>query len=145
MQVNGILSGNGSGLTYLNAANLTGRISAANNFPVTLVTNLINSPGPLSLSKTFTTHGGTLLISTSGSGSIGSVTAMGMTVSLDGTSIETNKIWCNIVNTHMAFVPKTIVKTGLSAASHTITLSTWNGTSTDVNDSFNVTVEELPY
>jgi len=142
---NSVFAGNGGGLTNLNAAKLTGRISAVTNFPVTLVTNLLNSPGSLPLSNSFISHGGTLVIFTSGSGTIGSVTAMGMTIALDGTIIETNKIWCNVASAHMAFVPKTTVKNGVAAGSHTITLSSWNSTTTDANDSFNVTVQELPY
>jgi hypothetical protein len=137
--------GDGSGLTSLNTANLTGRISAANNFPVTLVTNLINTPGPLPISKSFTSHGGALVINTTGSGTISSVTAMGMTVSLDGATIETNKIWSNVTSAHMAFVPKTIIRTGVTAGTHTLTLSSWNSTISDLNDNFNVTIQELPY
>jgi hypothetical protein len=133
-EVNGTVTatafvGDGSGLT----------------FPITLATNLINAPGPLPLSNSFTSHGGTLVINTSGSGTINSVTAMGMIVSLDGASIETNKIWCNVTSAHMAFVPKTILRTGVAAGTHILTLSSWSNTISDPNDNFNVTIQELPY
>jgi hypothetical protein len=142
----GVIQGDGSGLTSLNAANLTGTLSAANNFPVTLVTNLLNSLGPLPISKSFTSHGGTLIIFSSGSGyAITASTAMGMVVSLDGVNLATNKLWSNFAGAHLPFVPLTTCKPGVPAGMHQLTLTALSGTVSDFNDTLNVTVQELPY
>lgn len=138
-------SGGGGGLTNLNTTNLTGTLQAA-NFQPTTVTNFA-AIGPLgSTSFSFTSHGGTLLITTDGAGSTSSSTGvpLGMTVSLDGTLMTTNHVFVNVAS-HAAFVAQTLVCRGVAAGSHTITLTAWNGTSTDLNDNFSVTVQELPF
>ena len=131
-------------LTAVPAASLTGTIPAA-NFQTTTVTNFA-SVGPLGPTTfSFSTHGGTLLITADGAGSTSSAPiAIGMTVSFDGTIITTNRVFSN-VNSHLAFVSKTLVRRGVAAGNHTITLTSWNGTTTDINDNYSVAVQELPY
>ncbi|HTR43771.1 MAG TPA: hypothetical protein VMH87_19335 [Pseudomonadales bacterium] len=138
-------SGNGSGLTSLNIANLSGTLQSA-NFPATTVTNFATA-GPLAPATfSFTTHGGTLMITTDGSGSTNSAPAsIGMVVSLDSTAITTNRVWANTSAIHIPFVSQTVVRPGVAAGSHTIKLSSWGATATDINDNFSVTVQELPY
>jgi hypothetical protein len=45
----------------------------------------------------------------------------------------------------MAFLPKTIVKTGVAAGSHTLVLAAYGSTTTDATDNYCVTVQELPF
>lgn len=142
--VAGAFSGNGSGLNSLNASNLVGTL-AATNFAATTVTNFAEIAGPLPTSFSFTSHGGRLLITAIGSGYptvAGAIT--GMIVQLDGVAIGTNEIYGNNV-IHMPFEAKTAVRNNVSAGSHTITLSLLPGTTTDGNDRFSATVQELPY
>jgi hypothetical protein len=114
--------------------------------PMSRVANIINTGGPLNLTNSFASGGGTLIISASGSGySLVGGARIGMNVVLDGTTVDNCSVEANPANTHMAFVPKTIVKPGVSAGNHTLVLSPISGTSTDVNDNFNVTVQEVPY
>ena len=135
---------NGSGLTSLPAASLTGTLPAA-IFASAIVTNFA-SVGPLGAANfNFSSHGGRLIITTTGSGStLSAPVAIGMTVKLDSTIITTNRVWMN-VNNHGAFVPQTLVLRNIAAGPHTLTLTAWNSTSTDLNDNFSVFVEELPY
>ena len=146
--LSGVFAGDGSGLTSLHASNLIGTISAA-NFLCTVVTNFPDAAGPLPVSFEFTSHGGRLLISTSGSGSASTQSLIGMVVSLDGTILGTNKIYASTASGHLAFIPKTFVVTGQAAAAHTLSLSALPNlsytTTTDDNDTFCVTVQELPY
>ncbi len=112
-------------------------------------TMAINSVGPLPLtSASFTTHGGHLMITYSGSGysSVAS-TLIGMTVKLDGvTFIDNTGILANNASQHLAFVPKTWLMSGVAPGSHTIGLTPLNiSTQTDSGDIFNVTVTELPW
>jgi len=126
------------------ASNITGNIGISSS--LWFVTNVINSAGPLTLSASFTSQGTTLVIHASGSGYTTTAgSSIGMNVQIDGTTIDTCKIDANAASTHMAFVPKTIVKTGLPAGAHTLKLVALSGTTTDSNDNFNVTIEELPY
>lgn len=140
----GTFSGNGAGLSSLQASNLVGALSAT-NFAATTVTNFPDVPGPLPASFTFTSHGGRFIINAVGSGypSVAG-TIIGMVVQLDGTPITTNRIYGNQI-VHITFPAKTLVRTNLSAGSHTITLSTLSGTVTDSGDFFSTTVQELPY
>ncbi len=107
----------------------------------------INSAGPMPItSASFSTYGGTLVISYSGSGysSVNGI-MIGMVVKVDGVAFDQTAIYANALGTHLAFVPKQWVLTGIAAGSHTISLTPMAGTSTDYNDIFNVVVTELPY
>jgi hypothetical protein len=109
-------------------------------------TTVINANGPLNITNSFTTSGGRLVIAVSGSGYTTSAPAsLGMNILLDGVVIDSCKIYDNPQNTHMAFVPKTIVKTGVAAGSHTLALQTTGVTLSNTDDNYCVTVTELPF
>jgi len=92
----------------------------------------------------FSTGGGTLLIFASGSGwSAGG--QIGMGIQVDAVTKGYAKSFTNEASSHKAFVANPLVVAGIAAGLHTITLVSWNSTSTDVNDFFNVTVLELPW
>ena len=102
--------------------------------------------GPLPLTgATFTTTGGTLVITASGSGYGVTGTKIGMNINLDGVLQGVAKITANLTSVHMAFVPTQIVLVGVAAGSHTISLTSISGTTTDINDNFSVTVQEMSY
>jgi hypothetical protein len=100
------------------------------------------------LGGTFSSSGGTLVISVSRSGYAAVAgTSIGMGIKLDGATIpiDSCSIYANPSLTRMAFVPKTFVKTGVGAGAHNITLLPHSPTSTDGTDNYCVTVQELPF
>ena len=166
----GAFTGNGNGLTNLNATSLIGTVPIAqlpasaalvnsnqtftgsNGFSGTLaaskwkVTTVIENAGPLPITSSFSTSGGTLLIFVSGSAYSGTAGAsIGMTISIDGTSIDSLLLYANSSGFHLPFVSKTVIKRGLAAGSHSLTLTALSGTTTDLQDNFDVTVQELPF
>jgi len=107
---------------------------------------VINQPGPLPITSTFTTKGGTLLLFFSGSGFGNASGPIGMQISIDGSPIDTTGIYANQSNFHLAFVSKQWVLTGINAGPHAITLTKRDkNTVTDLYDYFQVTVMEMPY
>ena len=71
---------------------------------------------------------------------------IGMDVKLDGTTIDSCLMNANVTLSHMAFAPKTIVRTGVAPGPHTITLTARSGTQTSAGiDYFCVTVMEFPF
>lgn len=133
--------------------NQSGSVSASNfvasgniTSPKWNAMNLINSAGPLGKSTSFTTSGGTLIISASGSGySTNGNASIGMDIKIDGVFVDSCLVYANPSVTHLAFVPKTIVKTGVAAGSHIVSLTARTGTSSDSSDNFCVTIQELPF
>jgi hypothetical protein len=124
------------------ALNVNGKITA----PMWKANNLLNTNGPLAVNQTFTNSGGTLVISASGTGfSTIAGAIIGMDIVIDGTIIDSCTIYANPSFTHMAFMPKTIVKTGLAAGPHTLALTPHGSTATDATDTYCVTVQELPF
>ncbi len=121
---------------------INGKLSMS-NFKSTLV---INTGGPLTKTGNFSSSGGTLLLFYSGSGfsNTGS-TMIGMDIYLDGTFVDATGMYANSQNMHLAFVSKQWVLTGIAAGTHTISLQAMDGTFTDFNDIFTVTVLELPF
>ncbi|MBC8094335.1 MAG: hypothetical protein H7Y43_00855, partial [Akkermansiaceae bacterium] len=107
-------------------------------------TTVISSSGALPKSNTFTSGGGTLVISASGSGYKASMGSIGMDVRLDGTTIGSCSVFVNQTFSHAAFVPNTFIRTGVAAGTHTLMLSAQSGTLSD-SDNYNVTVIELPF
>ena len=137
-------SGGGATLMTLNNTGLV--ISGGITSSMWKATTVINTNGALSKTNTFTTGGGTLMISASGSGySVAGNVSIGMDIKLDGATIDNCQIYANPSGTHLAFVPKTFVQTGVAAGSHTLILSARAGTTTDNSDNFCVTVQELPF
>lgn len=116
--------------------------------PMWNVTQVINNrQGGLPLtSGTFTTGGGTLVVIASGSGfSTAGGSNIGMSVQIDSATIGYVRAFTNEASSHKVFSANALVRKGIDAGSHTITLSAFSGTNTDQNDWFNVTVLELPF
>jgi hypothetical protein len=104
--------------------------------------------GPLPVEGAYTSKGGMLIISASGSGYRNDTTTsgwIGMYVKVDGRIAGFASVYTNETNSHRAFVNDYIVVSGLPAGQHTIRLEAMDGnTSTDSNDHFRVTVLEIP-
>jgi hypothetical protein len=111
------------------------------------VTQLMNqvAGGLPKTSASFSTTGGTLLIFASGSGWRNVAGAIGMDIQVDGVTKGSATVTASEANSHKAFIPNTIVVTGIAAGSHTVTLSAWGNTTTDSNDWYSVVVTELPF
>jgi hypothetical protein len=112
---------------------------------VTKVTNLfVNQPGPLPLTRAFTSSGGPLLIFASGSlSTTSSPRLMQMRILFDGDQISTCQEWIN-VNSHGSLVPVFLTHVGAGLGNHVIELQVASGgTSSDLNDYYNVTIIEL--
>jgi len=111
---------------------------------------------------TYTSEGGTLVVSAAGSGfrsdsNTRTVGDIGMRILVDGTERGQALVHANERQSHKPFVARQIVVKGLAAGSHTISLealyaSTCNTasetrytvcTTTNTNDRFEVTVLEL--
>jgi hypothetical protein len=95
---------------------------------------------------TYTSKGGTLIISAAGSGwSDTKDQLIGMNVYVDNNKVGTAQVWTNEAASHKAFVPVFAVVNNVSKGPHTIKLEPLNSaTNTDQNDYFRVTVEEQP-
>jgi len=123
-----------------------------------------STTGPLPKEWTYTSKGGTVIISVAGSGfrSSGNTTTqagyIGMWLDVDGQDYGTVWTYANEQDSHRAFVGKDIVVGSLPAGQHTIRLEPiYQGacgtatessndwcTTTDSRDSFSVTVMEIP-
>jgi hypothetical protein len=110
----------------------------------TQVMDQSNGTLPLT-SAPFSSGGGTLIIIFSGSGFAGGASVIGMSLQIDGTTVGTVRSFTNELNSHKAFTTNILVRSGIAAGNHTIRLVALTGTSTDVNDFFNVTVLEMPF
>jgi hypothetical protein len=112
-------------------------IVAANN-------TLGNIAGPLPKTGTFTTNGGTILLTVSGTMWVnGGPGFMGLDVAVDSTAIGSVNAFTNEGNSHKTLPTRVYVVPGLAAGDHTITLSAQNGTTTDASDFFSATVVEF--
>jgi hypothetical protein len=144
--------------TNLNADKLDGKDFAAFN-----AQELLDAFGPLPLQSTYTSQGGTLIISASGSGYRSLAFAqntgdIGMRVLVDGVTRDTIGMTVNQRDIRHSFVAEDVVVKGLPAGTHTIRLealyetacntaneSPFNYcTTTNGDDRFNVTVVEIP-
>jgi hypothetical protein len=109
---------------------------------------LQNRPGPLPLSGTFTSSGGNLVITASGSGYHGFPKTLGMLILVDGVVAGEARVYDAAGDgNHHTFVPTTVTLTGIPAATHTLSLTIGPGTGntqTDSTDYFTATVEETP-
>jgi len=117
----------------------------SNKFKAT--TLMSSRQGPLPLSTTFTSAGGTLLLFSSGSGfrnGVGGV--LGMMVSIDNLVMATVNGFTNEIGSHKTFPTSFVVVTSIGAGTHTLTINARDvATLTDGNDFFNVMVLELPF
>ena len=102
-----------------------------------------NAAGALPVSGSFTTHGGTVWMTVTGSGYAATAgTIIGANISVDGVTRSTMKIFANVATTHIAFIPVTFMITGLTAGSHTVSIAALSGTTTDF---YNVDLIEFPF
>jgi hypothetical protein len=123
--------------------NVTGTLRS----PMWNVTQVLKQKrGPMPVSGTFQSSGGTLLLFASGSGFRSGIATMGMAIKLDGTQVSSATTWSNVEKAHHAFVAESLVLTGIAAGNHTIQLAPSPAdTISDANDYFSVTVLELPF
>jgi hypothetical protein len=130
-----------------NSPTLTGIVQSTGPItsPMWNATTPIDFGGSLPTTSQFNTGGGTLLITASGSGYTTVVSAIGMNILLDGVVIGSCQTFANQVNSHMSFVPKTFVKKGVAAGSHSISLQPLSGTLSNSGDNYSVTVIEFPF
>lgn len=104
--------------------------------------------GPLPVSGTFTSNGGTLVIIASGSAYASApVSWIGMNIDIDGVTRGYSSMVANEAGTHKALVSNSLVVTGIAAGTHTLQLSkcvnAGFNTVTDAADIFFATVLEL--
>ena len=147
-------SSNLADLTVSGAATLssglavTGDISATGKLTSKLWgITLSKVAGNNTLSGTFTSHGGHLLIFVSGSGRNNEhsleTTFIGMSVTLDNLPIGEFGLFTFITD-HVSFLPGIFAQSAASG-SHTILLTPNSSTMIDNNDHFTVLVMEFPY
>jgi len=132
------------------SANIAGGLALSGGIssPKWNVTRVINAVGPLPVSGTFNSSGGTLVITAFSGGRGSSTGSISIGVTVDGVSLGSMFLFINQAAVHLALVPKTFIIPSASTFSgtHTLTLtSTSANLITDFNDGFNVTVEELPF
>jgi hypothetical protein len=114
---------------------------------VTVVQLLNHASGPLPLSATVETHGGTLLLFVSGTGRVAEFEAgygypLGVAVSLDGRHVGQATVLALTAERH-GFVNLVVVN-GLDWGRHTLTLESFKGVMVaDETDLFNLTVLEI--
>ncbi len=127
--------------------------------------SVLDEGGGLPKEGTFTSNGGTLLISAAGSGfrASGNTTTdsglIGMRIIVDGQLRDYAWTYTNGADSHKAFVNDYLVVTNLAAGTHTIKLESWRAdqfcgtasennfdacTTTDSGDNFSVSVLEIP-
>ena len=109
------------------------------------ITNLFtNQPGPLPLTRAFTSSGGALLIFASGSLSTSNpARLLQMGIYLDGDLIANGQEWIN-VSSHISLIPVLLTVGSRATGNHVIELRVVSGsTSSDLNDYYNVTVIEM--
>lgn len=116
-------------------------------FKVSQPINYQNGSTTATISGSFNSSGGTLVLIASGSAMAPAAPQMiGMELLIDNVSKGFLKLWANDSWNHKALISNIFVITGLAASNnHTVLLKPWNNTSTDSNDFFNVTVLELPF
>jgi hypothetical protein len=106
---------------------------------------IISQAGPLPISQTFTTEGGSVMLFVSGSGYGSTNTPIGLNALVDGNQIGTVNLYVNVGSNHSAFVPRMFHLTGLAAGAHTLQLTRLvPNTGTDLNDRFEASFVELP-
>lgn len=136
-----VVTNKASGIT------LNGTFSGRFNSPNFKVTTVLAQSGPLPLAGAYTASGGTLLVTVSGSGYASSIAGViGAMVLLDNDPFDAIYVTANSTLSHMAFVSKQLVLTGVASGTHTLGFGNLNfNTTTDSGDNFSITVLELPF
>jgi len=100
--------------------------------------------GPLPINASFTSSGGTLVITFSGSGwTTAGPGRIGMTRQLDGQNVGSAHCFANEAASHKVFTTNMLVQANVAAGNHRIVLTALPGTNTDQADWFNVTILEI--
>jgi len=114
--------------------------------PMWKATHVLNQrQGPMPVSGTFVSGGGTLVIIFSGSGFATIGTNIGLALQIDGGTVATTRAFTNEPSSHKAFTTNILVQGNVAAGNHTINLIPLVNTLSDGNDWYNVTVLELPF
>lgn len=118
------------------------RVISSNDINMTGILN--DFSGFPSGSYGFSTSGGSVLLSVSGTGyNPGGDGLIGVDIYVDGTRRGRARCYTNEAYSHKTFSSGFIVVSGLSAGSHNITFGNYSGTAFDSNDFFNVSVVEM--
>jgi hypothetical protein len=111
---------------------------------VTITQVLTNQQGPLTTQGTFVSQGGVLYMTVSGSAwSSNAAATISVVVSVDGEQVGTAQVFTNESQSHKALIPLSLQLPQLAAGVHTVSLAAGAGTTTDLNDFFDVTVTEF--
>jgi len=105
-----------------------------------------NKQGPVPLSGTFTSKGGRLTVTLSGSGyraAGGTSGTLGLALTIDAVAVGTVNGFTNEPLSHKALPVRTFVVDSIAAGQHTLAVTAQIDTITDANDYFNATVMEL--
>lgn len=105
------------------------------------------SSGPLPKTGSFIVTeptGATILLQVAGSGFSTAAGLRSIEVRVDNTLIGTLDQFFNQANVHQTFTPRTFNLQGLAPGPHSITLTAGTGLSTDANDRFQATVQQIP-
>jgi hypothetical protein len=114
--------------------------------PMWKATHVLNQrQGPMPVSGTFVSGGGTLVIIFSGSGFASTATNIGLALQINGGTVATTRVFTNEASSHKAFTTNILVQGNVAPGNHTINLTPLVNTLSDGNDWFNVTVLELPF
>jgi hypothetical protein len=144
------LGGLGTNPPVANAASLGGQPASAylrRGAADLAVDNHGSAGGPLPKSISFTSHGGLVLLSLSGSAYGTAIGFIGVNVTLDGTNVASLIVAVNDTSMHHALVP-VLTPVAIPAGQHSVTFTaiTDGGyhTGTDTYDIFYLTTLELP-
>lgn len=102
-----------------------------------------NKQGPLPLSATFTSKGGRLTVTLSGSGYRATGGTLGFALTIDAAAVGTVNGFTNEPLSHKALPVRTFVVDAIAAGQHALAVTAQLDTLTDANDYFNATVTEL--
>lgn len=101
--------------------------------------------GPLPISESFLSSGGTLIVFFSGTAYKATTGIFSITVTVD-TVANYVDLYTNEINSHKTFPSTFFVIRGIAAGRHTLTIAAFaNGTISDFNDRYQATVLELPF
>ncbi len=104
---------------------------------------LAERAGPLPVSTTFKSNGGTLLVTVSGSAYTNVGGSLAFDVGIDTMQLGAVKGFSNDIQSHKTLPTRTFVVTGLPGGTHTIGFTAEMNTLSDSNDVYNATVLEL--
>ena len=106
---------------------------------------LANSPGGLPLSGSFSSGGGSLMVTACGAGYYGAAgVVIGFNVQIDSVTKGGTSLYLNEANSHRALPCANFVVTGIAAGSHTASIVA-NTITTNGSDFFSLTIIEFPF